>query len=279
MNANPRQAARRAAQRIRGNREFPPLPIHAVSTRLRRSGPVYEYCDCEAGSEDASEDHEDEDDEHRQLVQTDNDHNNALVYRSREFTPVNQDDDDNCYQDGLLARTAEHIDRLSRRFLDGSSILNSMSSTRPAGGRQALRNGIVQHWEPNSNTRASNGITNGTTNGTRNHHHTPLTPPTNAEDEADYKRRELENLIQQQVEDNGIQRPKGYTVSFHYNRRVEEMHFGRAHPMKPWRLTLTKHLVMGYGLQFAMDNYEALPASQETVAMFHDPEYVDFLSR
>jgi len=49
--------------------------------------------------------------------------------------------------------------------------------------------------------------------------------------------------------------------------------------MKPWRLTLTKHLVMGYGLQFAMDNYEALPATKETVATFHDPEYVDFLSR
>lgn len=57
------------------------------------------------------------------------------------------------------------------------------------------------------------------------------------------------------------------------------MHFGRTHPMKPWRLTLTKHLVMGYGLQYAMDNYEALPASRETVEAFHDPEYVEFLSK
>ena len=49
--------------------------------------------------------------------------------------------------------------------------------------------------------------------------------------------------------------------------------------MKPWRLTLTKHLIMGYGLQYAMDNYEALPASRETVEAFHDPEYVEFLSK
>ncbi|GAM83466.1 hypothetical protein ANO11243_014540 [Dothideomycetidae sp. 11243] len=83
----------------------------------------------------------------------------------------------------------------------------------------------------------------------------------------------------QAVEENGIERPKGYNVSFHYNRRVENMHFGRTHPMKPWRLTLTKHLVMAYGLQYAMDNYEALPASKDTVAEFHDPDYVDFLSR
>lgn len=68
-------------------------------------------------------------------------------------------------------------------------------------------------------------------------------------------------------------------MSYHYNKRVENMHFGRTHPMKPWRLTLTKHLVMGYGLQYAMDNYEALPASRETVEAFHDPEYVEFLSK
>ena len=105
--------------------------------------------------------------------------------------------------------------------------------------RQSLRNGIVQQWEPTS-TRV-----NGTTNV-----QAPPTPPTNAEDAAELKRRELEHQIQLSVDANGIERPKGYTVSFHYNRKVENMHFGRTHPMKPWRLTLTKHLVMSYGLQF-----------------------------
>lgn len=107
----------------------------------------------------------------------------------------------------------------------------------------------------------------------------PPTPPTNEQDLSDIRRRELEHQIQLQVDENGIEKPRGHTVSFHYNSGVENMHFGRTHPMKPWRLTLTKHLVMGYGLHYAMDNYEALPATKETVAMFHDPDYVDLLSK
>lgn len=144
-------------------------------------------------------------------------------------------------------------------------------------GRQTLRHDIVQQWDHPSLHNSSTGA-NGLQNGA-SHIQAPLTPPLNTDDEADAKRRHLEQKIMLQVEQNGIERPRGYNVSFHYNRRVENMHFGKTHPMKPWRLTLTKHLVMGYGLQFAMDNYEALPASQETVAAFHDEEYVDFLSK
>lgn len=151
---------------------------------------------------------------------------------------------------------------------------HSMSRLSNMSARQDARNGIVQQWQPTfSRTNGTNGTT---------HHHTaqaPPTPPINEEDEAEIQRRELEQQIMLSVEENGIERPKDYTVSFHYNRRVENMHFGVAHPMKPWRLTLTKHLVMGYGLQFAMDNYEALPATREAVETFHDPEYVDFLSK
>ncbi|KAF4552725.1 Histone deacetylase domain-containing protein [Elsinoe fawcettii] len=158
--------------------------------------------------------------------------------------------------------------------LVGQDITATMSraSNNSTPARQSVRNGIVQQWEPTTTPR------NGNSPLTRSNA-ALQTPPTTAEDEADMKRRELERLIQEQVEENGIERPKGYNVSFHYNRRVENMHFGRTHPMKPWRLTLTKHLVMGYGLQFAMDNYEALPASKETVAAFHDPDYVEFLSK
>ncbi|PNS20815.1 Histone deacetylase phd1 [Sphaceloma murrayae] len=156
------------------------------------------------------------------------------------------------------------------RFSPDFAMSRPSASNTPA--RQSVRNGIVQQWEPTTTPRSGNSPRTRSVAALQ-------TPPTTAEDEADAKRRELERLIQEQVDENGIERPKGYNVSFHYNRRVENMHFGRTHPMKPWRLTLTKHLVMGYGLQFAMDNYEALPASQETVAAFHDPEYVEFLSK
>jgi len=80
------------------------------------------------------------------------------------------------------------------------------------------------------------------------------------------------------VEENGITRPKGHKVSYHYNSGVEDMHFGKTHPMKPWRLTLTKHLVLANGLQYAMDTYEALAAGKDQVRAFHDPDYVDFLA-
>lgn len=105
------------------------------------------------------------------------------------------------------------------------------------------------------------------------------TPPITDEDERLWREEELNRKIMQGVEENGITRPKGYKVSFHYNSRVEDMHFGKTHPMKPWRLTLTKHLVLGYGLHYAMDTYEAVAAGKDQVRAFHDPDYVDFLAQ
>lgn len=85
--------------------------------------------------------------------------------------------------------------------------------------------------------------------------------------------------IQKEVEENGIERPKGYTVSWHSNPDVEEHHFGQTHPMKPWRLTLTKDLIMSYGMHFAMDTYVSRPATKEELKTFHKDEYVEFLKR
>ena len=84
-------------------------------------------------------------------------------------------------------------------------------------------------------------------------------------------------VIEQEAEMNGIERPRGYTVSYHYNPRVEQHHFGRSHPMKPWRLQLTKQLVLSYGLEHAMDTYETTPASKRQLQVYHDREYLDFL--
>lgn len=49
--------------------------------------------------------------------------------------------------------------------------------------------------------------------------------------------------------------------------------------MKPHRLTLTNHLVIGYGLHKKMDMYQPRSATREELEAFHDEDYVDFLSR
>ncbi|KAI2618489.1 histone deacetylase phd1 [Hypoxylon sp. NC1633] len=77
--------------------------------------------------------------------------------------------------------------------------------------------------------------------------------------------------------EHGISRPKGYTVSFHYNPEMERHHFGQTHPMKPWRLTLTKSLVSSYGMNFAMDNYTARAATYEELEAFHATDYLQYL--
>ncbi|KAF1816208.1 histone deacetylase [Eremomyces bilateralis CBS 781.70] len=85
-------------------------------------------------------------------------------------------------------------------------------------------------------------------------------------------------IVEKEADENGIERPTGYNVSFHYNPKVEGHHFGRSHPMKPWRLTLTKQLVLGYGLQYAMDTYVSRPASRQELEIFHGKSYLNFLS-
>lgn len=86
-------------------------------------------------------------------------------------------------------------------------------------------------------------------------------------------------VIRREAEEHGMEKPLGYTVSFHYNPHVEYHHFGSSHPMKPWRLTLTKQLVIAYGLEYCMDLYEPRPASFDELTVFHDREYTQFLSQ
>lgn len=86
-------------------------------------------------------------------------------------------------------------------------------------------------------------------------------------------------VIQREAEEHGMEKPQGYSVSFHYNPHVEYHHFGSSHPMKPWRLTLTKQLVLAYGLEYCMELYEPRPATFDELAIFHDREYLSFLSR
>ncbi|KAF1916635.1 hypothetical protein BDU57DRAFT_449504 [Ampelomyces quisqualis] len=86
-------------------------------------------------------------------------------------------------------------------------------------------------------------------------------------------------VIAREAEEHGLEKPLGWNVSFHYNPHVEYHHFGSSHPMKPWRLTLTKQLVLAYGLEYTMDLYTPRPANFGELALFHDREYLEYLSK
>ncbi|KAK3905853.1 histone deacetylase [Staphylotrichum tortipilum] len=86
------------------------------------------------------------------------------------------------------------------------------------------------------------------------------------------------NKMKFAAQEYNIVRPKGYNVSFHATPEMERHHFGQTHPMKPWRLTLTKSLVTSYGMPFAMDNYVTREATYEELNAFHASDYLDYLS-
>jgi acetoin utilization deacetylase AcuC-like enzyme len=50
--------------------------------------------------------------------------------------------------------------------------------------------------------------------------------------------------------------------------------------MKPHRLSLTNALVMGYGLDKQIHHiYSPRLATREELEVYHDPQYLDFLSK
>ena len=89
----------------------------------------------------------------------------------------------------------------------------------------------------------------------------------------------VDEKVRQEAIRSQITRPAGYTVSFHANPEVEKVHFGPNHPMKPWRMTLTNKIVLSYGMHHAMDVYCPPPAPREDLKIFHDPNYLEFLSK
>lgn len=66
-------------------------------------------------------------------------------------------------------------------------------------------------------------------------------------------------------------------VSYHFNPKVSNYHYGVKHPMKPFRLMLTDHLVSSYGLHKVMDLYETRKATNEELLQFHSEDYINFL--
>ncbi|KAI1845700.1 hypothetical protein JX265_008683 [Neoarthrinium moseri] len=87
----------------------------------------------------------------------------------------------------------------------------------------------------------------------------------------------FEDKAKRLAQELGITAPKGYDVSFHYNVQMEKHHFGQTHPMKPWRLVLTKGLVTSYGMHHAMKNYTTRAATYDELVSFHSQDYVNFL--
>jgi histone deacetylase HOS2 len=83
--------------------------------------------------------------------------------------------------------------------------------------------------------------------------------------------------VKEEIDKNQIVRPKGYNVSWHSQPEIEKHHFGHAHPMKPWRLTLAKALVMSYGMHSAMDTYVSRQATREELEDFHSADYLEYL--
>ncbi|KOS21019.1 putative histone deacetylase HOS2 [Escovopsis weberi] len=89
--------------------------------------------------------------------------------------------------------------------------------------------------------------------------------------------RKFRKLCANLAKETGIERQKGNRVSFHCNPDMEKHHFGMTHPMKPWRLTLSKSLIYSYGMSFAMDTYISRAATYDELATFHSTDYLDFL--
>jgi len=58
-------------------------------------------------------------------------------------------------------------------------------------------------------------------------------------------------------------------VSYFYDSEFESFYFGHHHPMKPHRLAMTHHLVLGYGLHNNLDVFVSLNSKGQGASMLH----------
>ncbi|KAL7419769.1 histone deacetylase [Cryptotrichosporon argae] len=68
-------------------------------------------------------------------------------------------------------------------------------------------------------------------------------------------------------------------VAYYHPKGVGNYHYGERHPMRPQRMELTNHLVLGYGLHEHMTMHSSRKATEDELREFHDGDYVDFLKR
>jgi histone deacetylase 1/2 len=68
-------------------------------------------------------------------------------------------------------------------------------------------------------------------------------------------------------------------TAYYYTEDVGHRYYGPGHPMKPFRMKLAHHLILGYGLYRRMECFRPHRASAEELAAFHSDDYIDFLRR
>ena len=68
-------------------------------------------------------------------------------------------------------------------------------------------------------------------------------------------------------------------VTYFYEGNTPHHYYGAGHPMKPYRLKLTHHLILAYGLYRKLTVYKPHIATSEEMVRFHTPEYVDFVRK
>ncbi|KRX59302.1 Histone deacetylase 1, partial [Trichinella britovi] len=66
-------------------------------------------------------------------------------------------------------------------------------------------------------------------------------------------------------------------VAYYYDAEIGCYHYGRGHPMRPFRITLTHNLICSYGLNERMKIYRPLRATADQMKQFHSDDYIEFL--
>ncbi|KRX94140.1 Histone deacetylase 1, partial [Trichinella pseudospiralis] len=66
-------------------------------------------------------------------------------------------------------------------------------------------------------------------------------------------------------------------VAYYYDAEIGYYHYGRGHPMRPFRITLTHNLICSYGLNERMKIYRPLRATADQMKQFHSDDYIEFL--
>ncbi|CEL99810.1 unnamed protein product [Vitrella brassicaformis CCMP3155] len=68
-------------------------------------------------------------------------------------------------------------------------------------------------------------------------------------------------------------------VAYFYDSDIGSYYYGAGHPMKPQRMKMTHALIMAYDLYRKMEVYRPHKASDPELEMFHEQDYINFLSQ
>ncbi|KAL6785681.1 HDA14 [Auxenochlorella protothecoides x Auxenochlorella symbiontica] len=66
-------------------------------------------------------------------------------------------------------------------------------------------------------------------------------------------------------------------IAYFYDSDYTGYYYGADHPMKPQRIAMTHHLILGYGLHEHMDVYRPRRAQHDELTAFHNNDYVGML--